>query len=258
MLRKVLAVSMFLLVAGTASATITTSTFEATGNSSGGVPIHAKAEFAFNNLTLTLTLKLTNLLANPGSVAQNITDFDFQLVNSVGQNITPGCNATAGPTNCLTGATAPSTVSVASGGSFVVNNTAVDPQWAFTLNSGVFLLNGLGGANNPAYSIIGPPGGSTYSAAGGSIAGNGPHNPFINQTATWTFKLQNSALTGTSINIAHVVFSFNTVGGDIFTCDTSGCGGGGGQDTPEPVSLLLTGTGLIGMYFIRRRRPGSP
>jgi hypothetical protein len=256
MLRKVLTVFVFLLVAGTASAAIQVSpqTFEASGNSSAGDPIHASAQFTFNNLTLTLVL--TNLLPNPGTVAQNITDFSFQLTNSLGQNITPDCNATAGATDCLTGANAPSTVSVAAGGGKTVSNVAVDPKWAFTLVSGVYLLNGLGGANNPAYSIIGPPDGSgNYSAAGGSIAGNGAHNPFINQTATWTFTIPNLVTSG-PITISHVVFSFNTTGGDTFSCDDSGCGGGG-QAVPEPVTLLLTGSGLIGMYFIRPRRPGS-
>ena len=36
---------------------------------------------------------------------------------------------------------------------------------------------------------------------------------------------------------------------------TSVCGGvGGEQSIPEPVSFVLAGTGLIGMFFIRRRR----
>jgi hypothetical protein len=249
MLRKVLPPLVFLLVAGTASATISPQTFEANGLSSNGDPIHASAQFSFNNLTLTLVL--TNLLPNPGSVAQNITDFSFQLLNSLGQNIDASCSG-----SCLTGATAAQTVTVAAGGGKTVSNVPVDPKWAYTLTSGVYLLNGLGGANSPAYSIIGPPDGSgNYSAAGGSIAGNGPHNPFIYQTATWTFTIP--GLSPGPITVGHVVFSFNTTAGDIFSCDASGCGGGGGQATPEPVTLLLTGSGLIGMYFIRRRRPGS-
>ena len=250
MLRKVLPPLVFLLVAGTASASISPQTFEASGPSSTGDTIHASAQFTFNNLTLTLVL--TNLLPNPASVAQNITDFSFQLLNSLGQNIDPGCSG-----SCLTGATAAQTVTVATGGGKTISNVAVDPKWAYTLTSGIYLLNGLGGANNPAYSIIGPPDGSgNYSAAKGSIAGNSSHNPFIYQTATWTFHIPDLVSAG-PITVGHVIFSFGTTSGETFSCDDSGCGGGGGQAVPEPVTLLLTGTGLIGLYFIRRHRPGS-
>src|SRR5207244_1112449 len=123
-----------------------------------------------------------------------------------------------------------------------------------TLTNGVFLLNGLGGANNPAYSIIGAPGGTTYSAAGGSVAGNGPHNPFLNQTATWTFSIPNLV---SGVTPGHIVFSFNTSAGNLFSCDSdvAGCeGGGGSHATPEPLSFVLVGSGLIGLYFVRRRR----
>jgi hypothetical protein len=37
----------------------------------------------------------------------------------------------------------------------------------------------------------------------------------------------------------------------------SGNGGGGGQAVPEPVSFLLAGSGLIGIYFVRRRQAKS-
>ena len=34
-------------------------------------------------------------------------------------------------------------------------------------------------------------------------------------------------------------------------------GGGGGQAVPEPVSFLLAGSGLIGIYFLQRRQAKS-
>jgi PEP-CTERM motif len=253
MLRKIVPALVFLLVAGTASATVTTSTFTASGNNTGGSAINAEAVFTFNNLTDQLTVTLVNLLPNPTDVTQNITDFDFQLLPSAG---TISCS-----TNCLTSSGTPNfagvgggRVLVASGGGFAVNPTNVAPGWAVSFGSGGFLLNGLGHA-----SIIGPPGGSGYTNANGSIAGNHGHNPFINQTAQWIFTLSglpsSSALTLTP---THIVFSFGTSGAEFFCITPSDCGGGGGgQSTPEPLSFALVGGGLIGMYFIRRRRPGS-
>ena len=142
MLRKILPALALLLFAGTASATVQTASFifTATGNTTPppGQPINAEADFTFNNLTLTVTL--TNLLPNPSDIAQNITDFSFQLLGPSGNNLNPGCTTA----DCLTLAHAPSTVTVAKGGSYTPGGS-VDPNWTFTLNSGVFLLNGLGG-----------------------------------------------------------------------------------------------------------------
>ena len=94
-----------------------------------------------------------------------------------------------------------------------------------------------------------------YSNANGSIGGNGPHNPFINQTATFTI----TGLTGVNSDtrVTSATFSFGTTAGvnvDGCVSGTADCGGGGGgQSTPEQMSLLLSGTGLVGLYFIRRR-----
>lgn len=250
MLRKIAPAVAVLFLTGTASASNITSqtTFIASGTSSSGDQINAEAVFSFNNISNTLTVTLTNLLPNPGSVAQNITDFSFSLLGSNGTPLTMVCSVTCVSGASASGSATMGTVTVASGGAPTYSTTAVNPGWAVGVTGATFLMNGLGGSNTPAYSIIGPPGaGGTYSNAGGSIAGNGPHNPFVYTTATWTFAL--STLPAT-FSIGDVVFSFNTTAGDTYSCASSGCTS---MITPEPWTFVLAGTGLIGIFFIRRR-----
>ena len=67
------------------------------------------------------------------------------------------------------------------------------------------------GRGQPTDLIIGPPGGATYSNANSSIAGNGPHNPFVNQTGTFVVTV---AGVTAATNITSATFSFGTTQGD--------------------------------------------
>jgi hypothetical protein len=112
--------------------------------------------------------------------------------------------------------------------------------------SGSLDVLAAGGAG-PAHLIIGPPGtGGTYSNANGSIAGNGPHNPFLNQTATFTLTAPNISASST---ITSATFSFGT---------TSGVNVIGQSVVPEPSSLVLgfAALGFVGalrLYKTQRR-----
>src|SRR5262249_5528632 len=95
----------------------------------------------------------------------------------------------------------------------------------------------------------GPPGsGPSYSNANGSIAGNGPHNPFLAESATFTLNVP--GVTSAS-SISAVKFQFGT---------TDGSNQVTGEDPPDPVpeptGLTLAGIGLAmagGWLGLRRR-----
>jgi hypothetical protein len=214
-----------------ASTTFTTPS----GSMAGGQPVDASAMFTTGAGTVSITLD--NLFANPTSVVQNLSDLSFTLSNG----------ATSGTLGSNTGME----ITVNGGGTFSTGAT-VPTGWVLSPGpSGGLQLNVLSaGGAGPAHLIIGPPGpGPLYSNANGSIAGNGPHNPFLNQTAT--FMVDVTGVTAAT-TITGATFSFGTTNGANLVP------GKPGTSVPEPASLGLLGLGLAGLGLARRRKRNPP
>jgi len=192
------------------------------GPTNGG-NVNVSANFQLSAGTLTLTV--SNNTPNIVTIGQGITDMFFNL---------SGVN-----TATLTSITG-TQVQVNGDGSTSPSNISTVGTW--TLSGGpAFHLDDLNGGQ-PDLAIIGPPTGGVYSSANGSIASNGPHNPFFNTTAVFT--ITNAAITQNTV-ISGVQFSFGTTAGDNRTAILS--------SVPEPISLTLVGGGLMILGLVRRR-----
>ena len=196
----------------------------ATASVSGnnGAAVNAGASFVDNN-NGTISVTLTNWLVNPTSVSQNISDVFFTIT---------GASATGGQIGSLSA----SQVSVAGDGTATPSSGSV--TWNLIMSGSTFHLTDLIGNSptTPAETIIGTPDGSgVYSNANGSIAGNDPHNPFINQTATWTI-----ACDSCSGDVSNLNISFGTTPS--------------ATSVPEPASMALLGSGLGALGIFGRRK----
>jgi len=183
-----------------------------------------------------LQITLQDLFANPTSVGQLLSDLQFKV---------------AGVSDLSLISSSAQSVSIAEGGTTTMGSTG-STGWIGGAFQGGFIVcvicpNNFGKTAGPGNLIIGP---GPYTNANGSVAGNGPHNPFLNQTATFT-------LSGTGINantvVSDVVFSFGTQ----FGTDVGGTAGPGGGTVPEPSSYLLSSIafGALAVFArIKRRR----
>jgi hypothetical protein len=223
MLKIVSVLGMLVTAAGVSTSQAAVVTLDTPdGSMLGGQPVDASVMITTGAGTVDVVL--TNLQANPISVIQNLSDLEISFDNDVG----------AASLTLSSG----QEVTVAGDQSFTLG-AIVDTGWALSSpGSNKLYLNVLGTLIGPAHTIIGPPGGPTYSAAGGAIAGNMPHNPFLSETAS--FSISAPGVTADTL-VTEVVFSFGTVPGETIT-------------VPEPVGLTLGGLGLGLVGLVRRRR----
>ena len=225
-LAKWLAICLALLCGSSVYAA--TITYKATGTSSGGETQNASATFVTGAGTVAVTLN--DLLSNPRSIGQNISDLFFTLSNG----------ATSGSLTSSSGIE----LTVNSNGTYSTGSTVLT-GWVLTSSGSSLLLEGLGaGTEGPKHTIIGASNngtysGGTYSNANASIAGNRPHNPFLESGATF-----NLAISGVSAadTITGATFSFGTAAGDTLA---------GTATVPEAsvTTLVLLGASLAGSSY---------
>jgi len=214
-LTKLASVSLF-------ACALSASTYIGSGLSTMGNTEDASAVFVINNGSITITL--ANLLANPSSVAQNISDFEFTL--------------SGGATDGTLMSSSGTELNVNSNGSYSLGSS-VATGWKLSSSGGSLILDVLGTMEAPAHTIIGPSNngtysGGTYAGANNSIAGNDPHNPFLDGAK---FVIAIPEVT-TDTTVTSVTFSFGTSAGNDLSVKS--------DPTPEPWSFGFVGVGLLG------------
>ena len=234
--RLVRLLAAVLMISGIAFGTPITFTTPSGGATSDG-SVKATAVFAVSPGVLTITLN--DLLSNPTSVGQLSSSLAFSLSSSLSASASMASSAqerTVNPDHSYT-----------EGGT-------VSTGWALQAfgSSGLILCVICPNNGTPAPTTNPPPshliiGAGPYTNANGSITGNPPHNPFLDETATFT--IHDSSITSTMV-VSNVVFGFGTQFGSTVNGELSASS----SAVPETRTMLMIGTGLIFLGSLKRLR----
>jgi hypothetical protein len=225
----------------TASAVRADQVFVVNTTIGGTGQVNAQATFHQSGGNL-LQISLQNLGVT-ANVGQAISGIQFQI-----------CDASGNVLNLTGSITTQNNAMVSVDGSGNVTNLGtLASGWGLSSAGPSFTMTALGftgnGTNPPDETILG-----SLSGPNASIAGNGPHNPFINQTGVFSLTLSQNLPAG--FQICNVVLLFGTGPSSVSATP-------GATTVPEPASMLLLSTGLAGIAAsfgrkrwaaIRRRR----
>ena len=216
------------------------------------------AEVKLNITAGSMVVTLTNLEPSIQDVGQAISSLFFSLNQNSSNSIDLAKNTTTTISGALvkigepSGTQSAGTLNDAAVGSTPTDTThwTVDATGPYgSVGKSQMFLNDLNGNspnhNGPDQTILGPPdsSGGQYSTLNGSIYGNGAHNPFIENTATFT--IASAGLLSTT-TVSNVMVGFGT----------STCAPLVRTHIPEPGTLAIfaAGVALMGGVFRRRRQ----
>ncbi len=216
------------------------------GTNDNGYPLNGSLLFDFYNDKLTITINNT---ASPKSVMEAIYGVEFSLNNFNGKLSLNNSTTIGNETTISRGGAYISTGPYSNNVSPA--NKLANP-WTFS-GSGNYTLEV--GSNQPQDLVIGPADSTgKYSSANASLAGNGPHNPFLASGAVFTLNDTGNSITDMTGLSGNMKVLYGT-GPSSYALNPSQFAT---MSVPVPGTLPLFIGGTLGLIALRKRRKLLP